>query len=446
MRKMIIILFVIFLYMESAAQSQVEIHQINVGNGDGALIKLFDAGTLVYTIVIDGGLKSTSNTFVPYLKSHLPDMAGQPAGTKNIDWVILSHNHQDHFNGLTAMLRDPKFIIRNITDQGGYVIADGAYDMPLPVVTNANCVPFISRSKSKKNPQNALVNYVSAVAAASVRSKVVTTTDITRVRVFDTTAKTFQTITLPTVGGTAVRMICIAGNAFTKGIAATTARNIGSTNPNNFSFGWILEFGRFRYYSGGDLGGYSGGYTDQETDMATYLKAAYTTNRPLDGTNMAKNYPGHVCVMKTNHHGSSQSSNPEFLKTIAFSAIITSAGDHKRWKLPTVDFINRVAVNAKFGAVQGVYFTQLYSYGGSLAQANTRFAGKPEYNYIAPTGAATGQYSFVFVVKKTTTYVPTPPGPVRSVDIADSSVFSVEKVRSSDNVRTAQHFFLCHKP
>jgi len=429
------------------AQDQLEIHQINVGNGDGALIKLLSGGAVVYTIVIDGGLAGSSNSFVPYLKEFIPDMTAHP-GYKKVDWVILSHNHQDHFNGLVQMFKDPAFVVGSITDQGGYTIGAANFSVEPNKATDANSVPYITPSKSKKSPQQALVDYVKAVQTVDARTFSVTKAHITRIAPFDTTAKTFTSIPIPaTIAGSPLTMVCIATNAYTRGLTTTTARDIGSKNPNNFTFGWILQFGQFRFYSGGDLGGYTTGYTNQETPMATYLAGTFTSNHPLDGTKTATNFPGHVCVMKTNHHGSTNSSRPNFLQTLAYSAIVTSAGSHKRWKIPTVEFVDRVAANPSFGAVQGVYFTQIYDYKGdpALSRANTKFKSKAAYNYVEPTDDPSGQYSYIFIVEKTTTY-PIIPSGSKTVDITAESTFQVEKVRSSDYDITIQHFFKCHKP
>lgn len=434
----------LWLFLTAAAQTQVEIHQINVGNGDGAVIMLWDNNKLRYTIVIDGGLKSGGNDFIPYLKNVLPD---DPAhgNKKRVDWVILSHNHQDHFNGLIELFKDPAFLVREITDQGGYITSKGVYTMPLPEATTTNCVPFITRTKKNKTkPQQALVDYVAAVRTADLRTRVYFDS-ITREKAFDTTTKEFLYIPLPSVGGIPVEMDCIATNAFTDGKAG---RDIGGKNPNNFSFGWVLRYGEFRFYSGGDLGGYTGGYTDQETPMAAYLTNEYPTNYPMTGSRTATNYPGHVCVMKTDHHGSTESSRPEFLQTLAPSAIVTSAGQHKRWKIPTVPFVRRVAATPAFDSVRGVYFTQLYNYPNnkSLTEANSKFKTKTTYNYVEPGPTSANQYSYKFVIKPSTVYARMPQKPDTTIDIKTCSIYTVYKIRTSDNQQTAQAVYLCHKP
>jgi hypothetical protein len=447
-RVQVLVIMTVCCLQVTAQKTEIEIHQINVGNGDGALIKLYDNSVdPVYTIVIDGGLRSSSNKFLPYLKKELPDIPGK-VGKKKINWVILSHNHQDHFNGLIQLFKDPAFVVERITDQGGYSITEGSYALPLKVPMNSNSVPFITPAKGKKTPQPALIGYVNAVKHINDQSKKITKGDITRVIGFDTSTKTFQNISLPTVGGVAVSMICIAANAYTRGISATTARNIGNLNANNFSYGWILQFGQFRFYTGGDLGGIGGGYTDQETPMAKYLKGAYPASYPLDGSETTKKFEGHVCLIKTNHHGSTNSSDADFLASMAYSAIVTSAGKHARWKIPTVEFVNRVADNRSFGAKQGIYFTQLYDYGSekALTRANAMFAGKKKpYDYIPPPKDETDQFSFVFVVQKSTTFEVSK-GVPKTVDITAESVFNVFRVSTSANKKDRQHFFQCHKP
>lgn len=433
----------LFFLVTGVTHAQLEIHQINVGNGDGALIKLYDDNELIYTIVIDGGLKATDNKFIPYLKNFIPDIPGKP-GKKLINWVILSHNHQDHFKGLIEMFNDDAFIIKKITDQFGYKIGEDTYTSPLPVAENNNCEPFIARSISGKNPQQALVEYVQAVKAANTRKLAYDNEAIRADTAFYCATKKFMVYTLPEVDGVPVTMQCIAADGFTEGV---TTRDVGGRNANNFTYGWVLEFGQFRFYTGGDLGGYNGGYTDQETPMAAYLTTLFPNNHPETGVNTATNFPGHVCVMKTNHHGSTQSSNPNFLKTLACSSIVTSAGKHDRWKIPTVDFVDRVAAIPAFGAIRGVYFTQIYNYGTENArtEANLKFDGKADYNYVTPGDGDAAQYSFLFTVYSRTVY--TAPGKKkRTIKIEDESVYTVSKVRTSDFNIAQQFVCLCHKP
>ncbi|MES2002875.1 MAG: MBL fold metallo-hydrolase [Bacteroidota bacterium] len=443
-KKYLLLTLLLVVLHSSAQQNRMDIHQINVGNGDGALIMLYNNDKVVYTIVIDGGLATSTNVFVNYLKVNIPDISSTIA-KKKIDWVILSHNHQDHFNGLVQVFEDPDFIIKEITDQDGYTIGEDNYALPLKPCLADNSVPFITLSKSKKNPQQALIDYVKAVKTADDRKFAFDGVHIIRGIVFDTTAKEFKDFTLPKVGAITPEIHCIATNGYTRGKAG---RDLGNFNPNNFSYGWVIEFGAFRFYTGGDLGGYTVGYTDQETPMADYLKDTYKNAYPLTGSSTATSFPGHVCVMKTDHHGSTQSSNPAFLSTVAYSVIMTSAGKHARWKIPTVDFINRVAANPSFGAKQGIYFTQLYNYSNNkaLATANSKFGGAAKYDYISPGSTAATQYSYVITVEPAATYVPPPPAAPRVIDITTESYFTVSKVQTSTGTKTLQYAYLCHKP
>ena len=68
---------------------QLEVHFIDVGQGDSIFIRTPD-GT---TALIDGG--PTSGNVLGYLKSQ---------GVTRLDMVIISHPHQDHIGGLVAVL------------------------------------------------------------------------------------------------------------------------------------------------------------------------------------------------------------------------------------------------------------------------------------------------------------------------------------------------------
>ena len=436
------VLLLWFQLAAAAQRTQLEIHQINVGNGDGALITLWDNDKLVYTIVIDGGLPSTENKFIPYLRHFIPEMPNHP-GKREVNWVILSHNHKDHFSGLIELFRDTAFIIRAITDQGGYTIGNTYYNTPVPRAEDNNCDPCIAGTPNV--PNKTLRTYVEAVAAANKRAVAFDQKPIVRYNAFDCAVKEFKKYSPGNIGGTPVTMECIAANGFTAGVMA---RTVGGRNANNFAFGWILQYGQFRFYTGGDLGGEKiGNYTDQETSMAAYLDLEFPNNHPETGNNTGTNFRGHVCVMKADHHGSTHSSNSTFLGKLACSSIVTSAGKHDSWKIPTVEFVDRVAAIPAFDEARGVYFTQILDYpkDKSLTEANKEFKGKSAYNYVEPGKSDTDQFSYVFIVKPNTEY-PDPPKPPRMVDITKESIYAVFKVRTSNFEVLQQKGFLCHKP
>ncbi|MDP2599716.1 MAG: MBL fold metallo-hydrolase [Deltaproteobacteria bacterium] len=81
-------------------------------------------------------------------------------------------------------------------------------------------------------------------------------------------------------------------------------------DENARSIALVLEYGDFRYFTGGDLTGGGGNPPYQTIDLETPLA-------PLIGD---------VDIMKVSHHGSHTSSNPAFLEILKPEAAIISAG------------------------------------------------------------------------------------------------------------------------
>ena len=67
-----------------------EIHYIDVGQGDAALI-LCDG----HAMLVDGGTAENSSKIYSYLQSH---------GVSHLDYIMCSHPHQDHIGGLSGAL------------------------------------------------------------------------------------------------------------------------------------------------------------------------------------------------------------------------------------------------------------------------------------------------------------------------------------------------------
>lgn len=68
---------------------KLRITMVDVGQGDGILVQTPSGGT----IVIDGGPRN--DTMADYLRAQ---------GIKKVDYIILSHAHDDHYSGLTEVM------------------------------------------------------------------------------------------------------------------------------------------------------------------------------------------------------------------------------------------------------------------------------------------------------------------------------------------------------
>lgn len=79
-----------FLSSTIPAQSTFEIHFIDVGQGDAALV-LCDGNAML----IDGGESSESSKIYAYLQAHSIDF---------LDYIVATHAHSDHIGGLSGAL------------------------------------------------------------------------------------------------------------------------------------------------------------------------------------------------------------------------------------------------------------------------------------------------------------------------------------------------------
>lgn len=81
------------LISTESSLSGMEIHFIDVGQGDSSLIKLDDGRN----ILIDGGSRSQSDKLVAYLRDK---------GVERVDYLIATHPHEDHIGGLPTVIEN----------------------------------------------------------------------------------------------------------------------------------------------------------------------------------------------------------------------------------------------------------------------------------------------------------------------------------------------------
>lgn len=76
-----------------APADKLEVNFIDVGQGDSELIRTPDNKTML----IDAGTNASTNSLISYLKSQK---------VKTINYLILSHPHEDHIGGADAVIKD----------------------------------------------------------------------------------------------------------------------------------------------------------------------------------------------------------------------------------------------------------------------------------------------------------------------------------------------------
>lgn len=120
MRKILSLLFSFVLIVSisiptaSASTKQLEVHFIDVGQGDATLVKAPSGKTML----IDGGPISSGKDVVAYLKGK---------GIKSLDYVVATHPDADHIGGLINVLKS--IPVKNFIDSGKEHTTDTYYEM-----------------------------------------------------------------------------------------------------------------------------------------------------------------------------------------------------------------------------------------------------------------------------------------------------------------------------
>jgi hypothetical protein len=373
----------------------IEIHHMDIGVGDATLIKVNTRNPHPYAILIDGGMPGEAYNVIGYLK-----MAefGNLGNSPYVDLVIASHYDADHIGGLAG------------TDNHPGILWPGDHRPEQRVIYYA----LLDRGKAK--PQEKidtgvynLYSRYGRMRRATVGNPEFLRNEITLpapVILPDTFPPLDTTLVNLRIGGVInlghdannvpvrLRLIAANGRVSSPNNAAPplpyqyvdVAGNLGidRNNPggyrdeNNWGLAWVLEYGEFRYFSGGDMAGYTNAkFFDEETPVSEGLRNIYPNN-PV----------GHVCAMKVNHHGSDEASNTNFLESLAPTAIFFScASGHS---FPRQEVIDRV-VNAQYGAGRGLdtrfcralVFTEMHQR-RALPYRNSYISGNIKYNCYDP--------------------------------------------------------------
>ncbi|MEK4128551.1 excalibur calcium-binding domain-containing protein [Solibacillus sp. FSL W8-0474] len=109
MRKILVLLFTLVLFVSvalptaSATSKQLEVHFIDVGQGDSILIQTPKGEN----ILVDGGPRKAGKGLVDYLKK---------LGIKKLDYVVATHPDADHVGGLVSVLNS--ISVKNFVNSG----------------------------------------------------------------------------------------------------------------------------------------------------------------------------------------------------------------------------------------------------------------------------------------------------------------------------------------
>jgi Metallo-beta-lactamase superfamily len=340
----------------------IEIHQIDIGVGDATLIKIRNTTVGDRNILIDAGLKGASTAVIDYLKKV---DGGNLGATPYIDYIIASHYHADHIGG---------FVGTKLPIPVGCAIYNGVLSTDWSKI---NYCAVLDKGDAKPVPGSMVyAAYKNLAGARRVPTGLIASGNLVVNPLPQSVPAPMpvnQSLRLggyidfgKDANGVSVILKCVASDArvykttvpyYVDAAEGVNRNNPGSkANPNNWGLAWVLEYGKFRYYTGGDLGGYNtGNYLDVETPLAESFPNIYPNPTTA---------PGHICAFKIDHHGSEHSSNDLFLQTLKSTTVTISCAED--YNHPTQQAIDRLedanwkSVNLNYDNTPSYYMTELW--------------------------------------------------------------------------------------
>ncbi len=366
---------------------QVQIHHININNGDASIIRLIHQDGTETKVLIDGGQLNASQALLPYINGMFSNA--------HFQYVILTHYHNDHYNGLFA-LENGAITSEYYVDLGGYNMTNFVDASMLALIQpNDTTCPWTGADGVFGGTMGEYETVLGKAVKHGLKRYMPLSKDNDHIQDMigvQIPLGTFErnNINVP------ITLRCVAAWGFTQGNGAVVDNWKRGASKNDPTLGFVLECGEFRYFFGGDMGGDpTGAYIDQETTLASGFEYLYKGSRSV--FNPTSTYNGHICGFKANHHGSTHSNNTAFLAQMHASVCITSAGDHSSWHLPSVYFINQLSATSPITlpadipstsapnlVAQGFFFTNLHDFGSpnnSLATANHLFIKRQRTAY-----------------------------------------------------------------
>ena len=343
--------------LAQAFERELRIISIGVGHGDCTLIiaKALDTDgnqRIISTLVDTGPFYLFSEDSPPRDAAVMWEAIWEritAANGNRLDYYVISHLHEDHAGIssrlLSVIANDPrsrdwrkKMII---VDRVALDAFSGYPRWELPVsrnqpdplpppdyfLNNPPVPPAPAQPTPKKQRDTLLREHLTAVNRLFPRQKraLFPGQDLWR-NFVNYKLQDFQMICVATAGFVGNRRIAQAKD--------NSAKILAPVNENDLSSGFLIRFGSFRYFTGGDL-------TDtMEKPLVERLSRAWSAKYSARF---------HTCALKVNHHGSNGSTAPEFVRYFNPAIALFHAGlrgfGERGTTLPTSDIIERLRAN-----------------------------------------------------------------------------------------------------
>lgn len=262
-------------------EGELQIDIVDVGQGAASYIRAPDGTTLV----IDGGRARTRNG-VDSIAPVLDARGIRP------DYMLISHLDADHLGGIVDYIRGPDGQVCTRDDRPPLL---GLFDYTLWLNTCATelCKEYYALRSCHAER---IGGHGWKVPEPGWKLRLGPSTDVT--------------------------VVAINGRLADGSVVPT-----GSDNSNSIAL--VVDFGPFRYFTGGDLTGGQRGSCVVGMDSAD-------VETPLS------QLVGPVDVLHVSHHGSCTSTNPAFVQTLKPTVALFSVGENNAYGHPAQDVLDRL--------------------------------------------------------------------------------------------------------
>jgi len=367
----------------------LEIHHINVSQGDSTLIIFRDInklreilpesttgikageeenllpyamknhcnldGTVISAVLIDGG----EEVFGKDVADYLAKMGISKTNAPNLLAAICTHCHSDHADGLRTVFLKPGVKTKKVDNP------------PL----EKNYIP-----KYEYDSFDVMQGKKTVTQTYNYYTKVITELE-TNYQVVHKNFGIQKTLYIGRYEGVEIYLECVYDNGLLvknkqTGFVSTIDSTVTSKviDQNALSKAVVLHFGRFRYFLGGDIAGNEKLYANKNIKPPKSTSTHPNIEKEL-GQTLCSLYPveahcdtpaGHMCGFKFSHHGSISSNDSEFLSIMKPVMGTISAGVRTRYfshpSQKNLDETNKT-ITPKWGTVDntmdGVYITEM---------------------------------------------------------------------------------------
>lgn len=374
-----------------AESATLEIHFINVSQGDSILVLNRDLGavrgllgsaaplkdidlvptaiglgrslqgTVRRAVLIDAGDAQFGDVVVDYLRKH-GAIPATPGPAPALD-VVIGHHHADHEDGLRTLFQEVLVTTTPTTaapHKSGSAKRKTVAAGPA-ISTRARYVPdrFIVTKSSKADPPTRVWRELDALvtAAGSTRVSVWPGATVPSGLLGFSSAQFVIDLGVG-VGGIPIRMLCVCADQHV--YKASTRIGVPGKHPdqNGRSLCFVVEYGSFRCFLGSDIAGDGGigGGNPAPTTVQRWFSSHPDIESSL-GPRMAKLFPrsatvsanapkfpvaGQCDVLKASHHASTSSNDTYFLAELRPKVIVIPSGIYKRFhRHPTQENLDR---------------------------------------------------------------------------------------------------------